>query len=191
MTDTPTPPSTVLRQTAPRHPEWHRHTSRRRQQLLTHMDTLAQQINDLDTTIDNLADNTRINNLYDAIPDVGDTPTPAEWLTRRAAQTEHQLAVLRRDVAHREAVLRQTCLTCELVEAEMQVGQLDDLTEGGPYAAGNEPLMQVMALDVRLAALAAGHEQASLDIAREQLRLIEQVRRELTAALRKVSRAAK
>ncbi|MFI2664159.1 hypothetical protein [Micromonospora carbonacea] len=196
MTDTDTtpgrrPPSAVLNQQSPVDAAWTRRVEPRRQQLLDRFDDASRRVIAADEECDDLdaAAGQELAELDAKIPDVGEEPTEVEWLTRRAAQADQQVSYARHDVALREATVRREHSRREAVEVQARIGQIDDLLEGGGYAAGAEAQMAILMLDVQQSGLDLAHEVASLDFARQRLALAEHVQRDVHAALRAAQRS--
>ncbi|MGY3520197.1 hypothetical protein ACVMYR_28220 [Micromonospora sp. PTRAS2] len=183
-------PSEVLSQRSPVDAAWTRQVEPQRQQLLNRFDDASSRVAAADEECDGLdaAAEQDLAELEAKIPDVGEEPTEVEWLTRRAAQADQQVAFARHDVALREGTVRREHSRREAVEVQARIGQIDDLLEGGAYAAGAEAQMAILMLDVQQSGLDLAHEIASLDFARQRLALAEHVQRDVHAALRAARR---
>lgn len=194
MTDTqPDPlPSDTLGQVAPLDPAWPAHLIEPyRNNILDRMDETARRGDDaleVCKTLDEKADR-ELDQLRARIPDLGEERSLVEWLTRRAAQVEYDLAESRLDMASQEALIKRNQLSHETRTLEARVGHLDYLTESGPYAAGNDSQLSIIELDLQESAVRLVHEKVTLEYARQRMGLVKQLHREVNTALRAAKRA--
>lgn len=194
MTDSqPNPsPSDVLGQTAPINPAWPvQLVEPYRQQLVARIDEVHRRFmeaTEQDEAVDDGAQ-PELERLHATIPDVGDKPTLVEWLTRRAAQAELDLAQARHDLTMQERWVKRGQLRYEARCKEARVAQIDHLTESGAYTAGNDTQLEIIELDLQDAAAELGHERVALEYARQRVDLTKRMHREINTALRAAKRA--
>lgn len=124
------------------------------------------------------------------IPDRADNPTELEWLTRRAAEADRDLALEQRTVELGERWRAWKTAEREFREAYLRINHLDHLLEGRGFAVGNDSLLAMFTLDLRDAQVEEAHSGTTLEIARERLRHARQAHKDVHAALRKAQRAA-
>lgn len=194
MTDTPPDPmpSEALGQTAPIDPAWPAPLVEPfRQRLVHRMDEVhrrGMEISEEYEALDEKA-NRELNQLYAKIPDVGDNPSLVEWLTRRAAQAEHDLARSRHELAMQELWLKRQQLMHDVRSLATRVAQIDQLTESGPYTAGNDTQLAIIEVDLQEAAVQLAHENVVLEFSRRRIDLSKRLHREINTALRTARRA--
>lgn len=194
MTDTPPteqPPSAYLG-TSPPYDGWPSLPAEfYRNRLLKLLDEANERATELGKRHDELVERTdkELAELREKIPDVGENPTLVEWLTRRAAQVDYDLAESEHDEAIGKALLEFEKAEREYYELEAQLGYLDNLLESGEYAAGNQIQVEVLGLAVDDAALDIGYAAAKLELAQRKHALIKRLHREVHTALRKAQRA--
>lgn len=124
------------------------------------------------------------------IPEAAENPTELEWLTRRAAEADRDLALEQRTVALGERWLVWKTAEREFREKYLRINHIDHLLEARGFAVGNDSLLAMFTLDLRDAQAEEAHAATTLGIARERLRHAKQAHKDVHAALRRAQRAA-
>lgn len=192
-TPEPRPASAALSQRAPVDSSWPaQHIEPYRRQLVQRLDDVERRLDDATQRHDDAADQGRgkIDELRAKVPDVGDNPSEVEWLTRRAAQADADLAASQHEAALMDLWVQRQTLSVELHDLASRIAQVDDLLETGVYAAGNAALREVIKLDVLETAADFANATAILDIARQRVVHVKRMHREIHTALRKARLSA-
>lgn len=128
--------------------------------------------------------------LLEKIPEVGDSPTELEWLTRRAAQADYELALAQHDLARQETHVAYLKALRDYCRLELRIGQIDDVIEPAAYAAGNDAQLDIMMFELEETVADYVHAVGALELMRERLAAAKRMHREIHAALRRAKKAA-
>jgi chromosome segregation ATPase len=162
-----------------------------REGLIAQLDTLEPQIKHARERYDTLQQEAQaeVDALEARIPDTVEKPNELQYLTRRAAQLDAELAYARRSVEMADALLASHRLDEQISVLEMRLASIDHMADTGLWATGNDPYLALAALNAQQAATDTASAVTSVVAAKERLRLTKQLHKEFHAVLRKVRRA--
>ncbi|MEU5945121.1 hypothetical protein ABZ793_06110 [Micromonospora sp. NPDC047465] len=167
-----------------------------REQLEARTRQLDEQIEPLDRQHDEVYEKAqpKIEALEAALPpefDDEQAPTAVEWLTRRAALIDMDVAIYVRDVAAAEAYIKYCKAIAERDEIELRVGQLDHFTEASDpvLSVGHDDQLAIWTLQAQESAIELASAETALQFARRRLEHAKKAQREIQNALRREKRS--
>lgn len=166
-----------------------------RDQLEARWKRLDEQIGPLEEQVDQVHERARahLEALEAKVPETSGNPTDIEWLTRRAAQADLDLAIRTRDVAVAEANINWCKVVAERDDIEVRIGQVDHLAEHDDpvLSPGNDDQLAMWTLEAQESAFDLAASETVLQFARRRLDHAKKAHREIHAALRKRQAAAR
>lgn len=165
-----------------------------RQRLDAQADRLNEQIDAFDEQLDKVYEEAlpKLEALEAKMPDLGEaTPTAVQYLTRRAARADLDIAIYTRDVAAGEVRVKCAKAVAERDDLDVRRGQVDHLAEDGDpvLSPGNDDLLAIWMLAAHESAIELATAETCLQFARRRLEHAKKAQREVREALRAQKRA--